>query len=107
MSTYPIELNNSDLLPFEEQIEQSPEWLLISESENTKAFYSIERGMYLVAFLSTGDYCMFDEYETGPAIEDKSRCDKCVYEMTCYRNKDKDGRCPDYKRDAPDGGYYV
>lgn len=38
--------------------------------------------------------------------QDKSRCDKCVYEMTCYRNKDKDGKCPDYKRDAPDGGYY-
>ena len=45
------------------QIEQSPEWILVSESENTKAFYSIERGMYLVAFLSTGDYCMFDEYQ--------------------------------------------
>ena len=38
--------------------------------------------------------------------QDKSRCNKCVYEMTCYRNKDKNGTCPDYKRDAPDGGYY-
>ena len=45
------------------RIEQCPEWMLISESENTKAFYSIERGKYLVAFLSTGDYCMFDEYQ--------------------------------------------
>ena len=36
----------------------------------------------------------------------KSRCHKCVYEMTCLRNKDIEGKCPDYKRDAPDGGYY-
>lgn len=38
--------------------------------------------------------------------ENKSRCRKCVYEMICDRLKDKDGKCPDYKRDAPDGGYY-
>lgn len=36
------------------QIEQSPEWILVSESENTKAFYSIERGMYLVVFFING-----------------------------------------------------
>ena len=53
------------------QIEQSPEWMLVSESENTKAFYSIERGMYLVAFLSTGDYCMFDEYQPNFVVKEK------------------------------------
>ena len=37
---------------------------------------------------------------------DKSRCRKCGYEMTCLQNKDYEGKCPDYKRDAPDGGYY-
>lgn len=34
------------------------------------------------------------------------RCRKCVYEVTCSRDKDSDGNCPDYKRDAPDGGFY-
>ena len=37
---------------------------------------------------------------------DKTRCRKCVYEMTCFRDRDFKGTCPDYKRDAPDGGYY-
>lgn len=35
----------------------------------------------------------------------KSRCHKCVYENTCSKN-DIDGKCPNYKRDPPDGGYY-
>ena len=35
---------------------------------------------------------------------DMSRCRKCVYEMTCFRGRDFEGTCPDYKRDAPDGG---
>ena len=51
------------------------------------------------------------KYIISPSSEcsvntDKSRCYKCVYEMTCLRNKDIEGKCPDYKRDAPDGGYY-
>ncbi len=35
----------------------------------------------------------------------ESRCHKCIYENTCSRN-DIDGKCPSYKRDPPDGGYY-
>ena len=38
--------------------------------------------------------------------ESKSRCHKCVYELQCSRDKDNERNCPDYKRDAPDGGYY-
>ena len=38
--------------------------------------------------------------------EHKPRCHKCVYETTCSKNKDADNTCPDYKRDAKDGGYY-
>ena len=34
------------------------------------------------------------------------RCRKCVYEMSCSCNRDYENQCPDYKRDAPDGGYY-
>lgn len=34
------------------------------------------------------------------------RCNKCVYEITCSKNMDNENKCPDYKRDAPDGGYY-
>lgn len=37
---------------------------------------------------------------------DKSRCHKCVNEYRCSKTMDKEGECPDYKRDAPDGGYY-
>ena len=36
----------------------------------------------------------------------KPRCDKCVYELYCSKDKDKERKCSDYKRDAPDGGYY-
>ena len=36
----------------------------------------------------------------------RSRCGKCVYELYCSKNKDNERKCPDYKRDAPDGGYY-
>ena len=34
---------------------------------------------------------------------DKTRCNKCVNEMHCSRHRVD---CPDYKRDASDGGYY-
>lgn len=37
---------------------------------------------------------------------DKSRCRKCVYEMKCSQDRDTEGKCPKYKRDAPDGRYY-
>ena len=35
-----------------------------------------------------------------------SRCRKCVYETMCSHSKDYMGTCPDYVRDAPDGGFY-
>lgn len=38
--------------------------------------------------------------------EHKPRCHKCVYETTCSKDKDADNTCSDYKRDAPDGGYF-
>ena len=39
--------------------------------------------------------------------ENKSRCHKCVYELNCLiGDRDSKGKCPHYKRDAPDGGYY-
>ena len=34
------------------------------------------------------------------------RCNKCVHELRCSKDKDNERSCPDYKRDAPDGGYY-
>lgn len=36
----------------------------------------------------------------------KARCSKCIYELHCSKDKDNERNCPDYKRDAPDGGYY-
>ena len=38
--------------------------------------------------------------------EPKPRCHKCIYELQCSRDRDNEKSCPDYKRDAPDGGYY-
>ena len=35
-----------------------------------------------------------------------SRCRKCIHEVVCSKDKDYEGKCPNYKRDAPDGGYY-
>jgi alpha-glucuronidase len=40
------------------------------------------------------------------AVQDKARCDKCVYQLHCSQDRDTEGKCPKYKRDAPDGGYY-
>lgn len=34
------------------------------------------------------------------------RCNKCVFENYCTCDKDNSRTCPDYKRDAPDGGFY-
>ena len=36
----------------------------------------------------------------------RPRCRKCVYEMRCTKDKDNEHKCPNYKRDAADGGYY-
>lgn len=36
----------------------------------------------------------------------KPRCNKCIHELNCSKDKDNERKCPDYKRDAPDGGYY-
>lgn len=36
----------------------------------------------------------------------RPRCHKCVYEMGCTNNQDNEHKCPNYKRDATDGGYY-
>ena len=57
------------------------------------------------------EMCRLTNYEyevlNGRAgFVDHSRCRKCVYELHCSRDKDIDGKCQDYKRDAPDGGYY-
>lgn len=38
--------------------------------------------------------------------QDKFRCGKCVYQLHCSQDRDEGGKCPKYKRDAPDGGYY-
>lgn len=61
MSAYPIEFKNEDL-SLEEQLEQDPQVELISISDTTKVYYDKNRGMYLVLFLSTGEWCIFDEY---------------------------------------------
>lgn len=47
---------------------------------------------------------MFEERFIQPL---PARCGKCVYETHCPgRNTDINQTCHNYKRDAPDGGYY-
>lgn len=36
-----------------------------------------------------------------------SRCHKCIYELHCTKDKDNERKCPDYKRNPPDGGFYI
>lgn len=43
---------------------------------------------------------------TANLIEDNSRCNKCVNEYRCSKTMDKEGKCPLYKRDPKDGGFY-
>lgn len=57
-------------------------------------------GCYLVALEKVKNYI---ERNDEPK---KARCSKCVYELHCSKDKDNERNCLDYKRDAPDGGYY-
>lgn len=45
------------------------------------------------------------EVKKKEILSKSPRCHKCVYENICSKD-DKDGKCKDYKRDPPDGGYY-
>ena len=38
--------------------------------------------------------------------KDMSRCNRCIHECVCPKDKDKERKCPHYKKDPPDGGYY-
>ena len=38
--------------------------------------------------------------------KDMSRCSRCIHECVCPKDKDKERKCPHYKKDPPDGGYY-
>jgi hypothetical protein len=48
--------------------------------------------------------------EAGSALKELydnlSRCNKCVNEYRCSKTMDKEGKCPIYKRDPKDGGFY-
>jgi hypothetical protein len=49
-------------------------------------------------------YLEFEERYVEPL---PPRCNKCVYEIHCPgKNTDINQTCHNYKRDAPDGGYY-
>lgn len=38
--------------------------------------------------------------------KDMSRCPRCIHEVVCPKDKDRERKCPYYKKDPPDGGYY-
>ena len=46
---------------------------------------------------------LYREIKADIQREKTSRCRKCVNEMQCSKHRTN---CPDYKRDAPDGGSY-
>lgn len=43
---------------------------------------------------------------TANLREDNSRCNKCVNEYRYSKTMDGEGKCPIYKRDPKDGGFY-
>ena len=59
-------------------------------------------------YISCHKYCLHCGAKMDEAKQEKlfPRCNKCVYEITCSKNMDNENKCPDYKRDPPDGGYY-
>ena len=69
-----------------------------------------ECGTYMDRYIhvfNMGSYeSKYNDIKKDTSLTDKSRCRKCVYEMTCFKDRDFEGTCPNYKRDAPDGGYY-
>lgn len=98
----------------EQETELHGEWINIdrtemyTEAECSECRYKIISGRRGINAL----YCphcgakMDGKKPEENKVVDKSRCHKCVNEMHCPKYKDKEGKCLDYRRDAPDGGYY-
>ena len=52
---------------------------------------------YIHVFNMGGYESKWDETKKKASPKDKSRCRKCVYEMTCFKDRDFEGTCPKYK----------
>jgi hypothetical protein len=68
--------------------------------------FDIEKAELLIKQIDVPEHyeLMFEERFIEPL---PARCGKCVYETHCPgRNTDINQTCHNYKRDAPDGGYY-
>ena len=89
----------------QQDITDQYDWVIIPDGElnylvygdlvgNPNAIYIIAEGV--------------DESNESPKAVNtiRPRCYKCVYEMLCTKDKDDNRKCPNYKREAMDGGYY-
>ena len=75
-------------------VEGYDKWYPEKEEENLEKEIHVPDGYLLV----------FEERYIEPL---PPRCNKCVYEIHCPgKNTDINQTCHNYKRDAPDGGYY-
>ena len=71
--------------------------LNISEWQCSECNYRVERW-------NNTPYCPnCNAKMDGKTNINNTRCNKCINETHCSRHRVD---CPDYKRDAPDGGYY-
>lgn len=89
--------------PYFQPIKLDLSWRLIREY--TRWFpEEMEEQLKKQITVPTGFTLAFDERYIEPL---PSRCGKCVYETHCPgKNTDINQTCHNYKRDAPDGGYY-
>jgi hypothetical protein len=72
--------------------------------EGYDKWYPEEEECRLAEELKHYDNLEFEERYVEPL---PPRCNKCVYETYCPgKNTDINQTCHNYKRDAPDGGYY-
>lgn len=91
---------------FDKYIREHPE--VIEEAARKFAEQLVD-----VRDVAFGDKVPFVGFQNSPetvgnALHELTRrfkrdCNKCVYEVGCHGNP---VGCKDYKRDAPDGGYY-
>ena len=74
--------------------------------EIAECYSQIEKLHSRIAFLKSKQKEEDRLINLAKSIGKRPRCHKCVYEMRCAKDKDNEQECPNYRRDATDGGYY-
>jgi hypothetical protein len=103
-------MDNHTINPTADVVEaRHGEWIMRTNSDGNLNHYECSVCHMQQGYLS--NYCedcgtKMDRKVQSLANKKYPRCSKCLYELTCTKWKDVEGKCPHYKRDATDGGYY-